>query len=377
MKLGFKQIIIIFLVALLGGACGTYGIYELTYKTVDSSTSSDTASSITSEVQYSNTTTGVYESVIEKALDSVVEITSKSEGQSSYFGQTYSSTSLGSGVIISEDGYIVTNNHVVESATNVSVALSNGDSYDATIVGTDAKTDLALLKIDATGLSYSKLVDSDTLKLGQEVVAIGNSLGKGTSSTNGIISALNREVTINNYTMDLIQTNASVNSGNSGGGLFDLNGNLVGIVNAKISSSASYSSSNATVEGMGYAIPSNTVSTIVEQLKNNGYVKNRATLGVKVITDSNYLEYYGVTNSGALVGEVVENGAAAKAGIKAGDLIIAINDTKVSSFSDLSKQLDNYQIGDTITITVSRDNQIKDFEVTLSESVVETETESK
>lgn len=377
MKLGFKQIIIIFLVALLGGACGTYGIYELTYKTVDTNSSNSNTSSITSEVQYSNTTTGVYEAVIEKAIDSVVEITSQSESQASYFGQTYSSTSLGSGVIISEDGYIVTNNHVVESATNVSVALNNGDTYDATIIGTDAKTDLALLKIDATGLSYSKLVDSDTLKLGQEVVAIGNSLGKGTSSTNGIISALNREVTINNYTMDLIQTNASVNSGNSGGGLFDLNGNLVGIVNAKISSSASSSSSNATVEGMGYAIPSNTVSTIVEQLKNNGYVKDRATLGVKVITDSNYLEYYGVTNSGALVGEVVENGAAQKAGIEAGDLIIAINDTKVSSFSDLSKQLDNYQIGDTITITVSRDNQIKDFEVTLEESVVETETESK
>ena len=376
MKLGFKQIIIIFLVALLGGACGTYGIYELTYKTTDTNSSSDT-SSITTEVQYSNNETGVYEKVIAKAIDSVVEITSKSESQTSFFGQTYSSTSLGSGVIISEDGYIVTNNHVVESASDVSISLSSGETYDATIIGTDAKTDLALLKIDATGLSYSKLVDSDTLKLGQEVVAIGNSLGKGTSSTNGIISALNREVTINNYTMDLIQTNASVNSGNSGGGLFDLNGNLVGIVNAKISSSASSSSSNATVEGMGYAIPANTVSTIVEQLKNNGYVKDRATLGVKVITDSNYLEYYGVTNSGALVGEVVENGAAAKAGIKAGDLIIAINDTKVSSFSDLSKQLDNYQIGDTITITVSRDNQIKDFEVTLSESVVETETESK
>ena len=377
MKLGFKQIIIIFLVALLGGACGTYGIYELTYKTVDTNSSSNNTSSITTEVQYSNNEAGVYEKVIAKAIDSVVEITSKSESQTSFFGQSYSSTSLGSGVIISEDGYIVTNNHVVESATNVSITLNNGETYDATIVGTDAKTDLALLKIDANDLSYSKLVDSDTLNLGQEVVAIGNSLGKGTSSTNGIISALNREVTINNYTMDLIQTNASVNSGNSGGGLFDLNGNLVGIVNAKISSSASSTSSNATVEGMGYAIPSNTVSTIVEQLKNNGYVKDRATLGVKIITDSNYLEYYGVTNSGALVGEVVENGAASKAGIEAGDLIIAINDTKVSSFSDLSKQLDNYQIGDKITITVSRNDQIKDFEVTLEESVVETETESK
>lgn len=366
MKISFKHIIIIFLVALLGSACGTYGIYELTYKKEDVKVTDN----IYSETRYTNQESGIYEKAVAKAIDTVVQITSKVQSDSSFFGN-YEATSLGSGVIISEDGYIVTNNHVISGANDVSVLLNDGTSYEAKIIGSDAKSDLALLKIDAKDLSYSHLVDSNDLKLGQEVVAIGNSLGKGTSSTNGIISALNREVTISNYTMNLILTNAQVNSGNSGGGLFDLNGNLVGIVNAKISTS---SNANATVEGMGYAIPANTVKEIVEELKTNGYVKNRATLGVKVITDDNYLQYNGYNNAGALVGEVVNNGAAFKAGIKEGDLIIAIDDTKINSFSDLSKILDEYKIGDTIKVTVSRNNQIKTFDVKLEESIIETDS---
>ena len=376
MKISFKNILIIFLVALLGGACGTYGVITINNsnnKTVESDTSS--SNTVTEQVLYSNTQSSSYEKAINKAIDTVVQITTTSTTTTQdYFGQSYSgtSTALGSGVIISSDGYIVTNNHVVSDAENISVELNSGDTYEATIVGTDSKTDLALIKIEATGLSYSSLVDSDTLSLGQEVVAIGNSLGKGTSCTNGIISALNREVTINNYTMTLILTNAEINSGNSGGGLFDMNGNLVGIVNAKISSS-SQSSTTATVEGMGYAIPSNTVTKIVNELKNNGYVSDRATLGVKVITDSSYLQYYGVTD-GALVGEVVEGGPAEKAGIEAYDVIIAIDNNKVSSFSDLSKYLDDYNIGDTVTITVTRDKQLKEFKVTLGEPENQSET---
>ena len=376
MKISFKNILIIFLVALLGGACGTYGVITINNsnnKTVESDTSS--SNTVTEQVLYSNTQSSSYEKAINKAIDTVVQITTTSTTTTQdYFGQSYSgtSTALGSGVIISSDGYIVTNNHVVSDAENVSVELNSGDTYEATIVGTDSKTDLALIKIEATGLSYSSLVDSDTLSLGQEVVAIGNSLGKGTSCTNGIISALNREVTINNYTMTLILTNAEINSGNSGGGLFDMNGNLVGIVNAKISSS-SQSSTTATVEGMGYAIPSNTVTKIVNELKNNGYVSDRATLGVKVITDSSYLQYYGVTD-GALVGEVVEGGPAEEAGIEAYDVIIAIDNNKVSSFSDLSKYLDDYNIGDTVTITVTRDKQLKEFKVTLGEPENQSET---
>ena len=372
MKLNFKTIVIIFLVALLGGASGAYGAININKLVGNSQTteSSNSNTSVTTQVLYGDSQTGTYQKAINNAIDTVVQITSEATSvQTNLFGQSVSgsSTSLGSGVIISSDGYIVTNNHVVSDATNVSVLTNDGTEYEATIIGTDAKTDLALLKIEATNLKFASLVDSDTLSLGQEVVAIGNSLGKGTSCTNGIISALNREVTINNYTMTLILTNAEVNSGNSGGGLFDMNGNLVGIVNAKIMSNATSSTTSTTVEGMGYAIPTNTVKTIVDELMNNGYVKDRATIGVKVITDSSYLQYYGVSE-GALVSEVVENSAASKAGIEAGDVIIAIDDNKVSSFSDLSKYLDDYKVGDTVTITVTRDNHLKDFKVTLEES---------
>ena len=372
MKLNFKTIVIIFLVALLGGASGAYGAININKLVGNSQTTenSNSNTSVTTQVLYSDSQTGTYQNAINNAIDTVVQITSEATSvQTNLFGQSISgsSTSLGSGVIISSDGYIVTNNHVVSDATNVSVLTNDGTEYEATIIGTDAKTDLALLKIEATNLKFASLVDSDTLSLGQEVVAIGNSLGKGTSCTNGIISALNREVTINNYTMTLILTNAEVNSGNSGGGLFDMNGNLVGIVNAKIMSNAASSTTSTTVEGMGYAIPTNTVKTIVDELMNNGYVKDRATIGVKVITDSSYLQYYGVSE-GALVSEVVENSAASKAGIEAGDVIIAIDDNKVSSFSDLSKYLDDYKVGDTVTITVTRDNHLKDFKVTLEES---------
>ena len=372
MKLSFKNIIIIFLIALLGGACGTYGTLVINkYTSNDASNTSENSSSVTTEVLYSNQEEGSYAKAINKAIDTVVQISTKATSSTTnIFGQSTTSdaTVLGSGVIISSDGYIVTNNHVVEDANEVSVILNNDETYDATIIGTDTKTDLALIKIEATDLAYSSLVDSDTLELGQEVVAIGNSLGKGTSSTNGIISALNREVTINNYTMTLILTNAEVNSGNSGGGLFDMNGNLVGIVNAKIMSQTT-SSSSTSVEGMGYAIPSNTVKTIVEELMNNGYVKNRATLGVKVITDNSYLEYYGYEDTkGAVISEVVEGGAAEKAGLKAGDIIIAIDGNTIDSFTDLSKELDNYNVGDTVKVTVNRDSKLKEFNVVLAEA---------
>ena len=375
MKLSFKNIIIIFLIALLGGACGTYGTLTINkYTNSETTNTSESANSITTEVLYSNQNEGSYAKAISKAIDTVVQISTKATSSTTnFFGQSTTSdaTVLGSGVIISNDGYIVTNNHVVEGANEISVTLNNNDVYDAKVIGTDSKTDLALIKIEASNLAYSNLVDSDTLELGQEVVAIGNSLGKGTSSTNGIISALNREVTINNYTMTLILTNAEVNSGNSGGGLFDMNGNLVGIVNAKIMSQTT-SSSSTSVEGMGYAIPANTVKKIVDELMNNGYVKDRATLGVKVITNNSYLEYYGYSDTtGAVISEVVENGPAYKAGLEAGDIIIAINNDTVESFTDLSKELDNYAVGDVVTVTVNRNNKLKEFKVTLGENINE------
>lgn len=367
MKLNFKSIIIIFLVAMLGGAAGAYGILELNKANntaISTTTSSNTPT--TEQISYSNNEND-YSKVIDKAIKTVVEITTKAEVQSqSFFGgvTTSEATYLGSGVIISEDGYIVTNNHVVESATNVSVSINEGETYEAKIIGTDTKTDLALIKIEATNLPYSKLVDSDQLVLGQEVIAIGNALGNGTSCSNGIVSAINREVTIKNYSMTLIQTNAELNSGNSGGGLFDMHANLVGIVNAKTSSS--YFSNEASIEGVGFAIPANTVKAVVKELSDNGYVKDRPSLGVKIYT-SQYNEYYGI--QGLVVSETIKGSAAEKAGLKPNDIIKAIDGTIVNEFSELAKILDYYKIGDKVTLSVDRDGKLIEIEVVLQESI--------
>ena len=370
MKINFKTILIIFLVALLGGAAGTYGVLSIKEATDTSASINRTTDvqPVISEVSYSNESSGAYVTAIDKALDTAVEITTDAEYTSyNFFGgySTSNATFLGSGVIISEDGYIVTNKHVVNQAKDVSVRLQNGDSYEATIIGVDNNTDLALLKIEASGLSYAKLADSDELKLGQEVIAIGNALGNGTSCSNGIISAINREVTIKNYTMTLLLTNAERNSGNSGGGLFDMNGNLVGIVNAKTSSSAY--SSNASIEGIGYAIPSNTVKNIVNELLANGYVKDRPSLGVSIYT-SEYNLYHNV--EGLVISEVLEGGSADKAGLQKEDIIKAIDGETVTEFSQLSRILENHQIGDRITLSIARGEETFDVVCTLQDSSV-------
>ncbi|MBR2577939.1 MAG: trypsin-like peptidase domain-containing protein [Erysipelotrichaceae bacterium] len=365
MKINFKSFLIVFLVGLLGGACGTYGALSLYYLHNGKNEPAKT-DTVINQVTYTNAVTGDYVSAIERSINSVVEITTQAEVTSYYFfgGTTTSDeTLLGSGVIISEDGYIITNQHVIKDAKDVRIQLQDGESYEATIVGQDAKTNLALLKIDAKGLSYATLVDSDDLKLGQEVLAIDNSLGKGTSCSNGIISAINREVTINNYTMTLLLTNAEVNSGNSGGGLFDMNGNLIGVVNAKGITSG-YTGTN--VEGISYAIPSSTVRKIVEQLLNNGYVKDRPALGVKVYTQEYNLRY---NIEGLVVSEVIEGGAADKAGIKAGDIIKSIDGIELSEFSQLAKLLDDYQIGDKVKLEIERDGDMLSLTCVLQETV--------
>ena len=365
MRINFKTILIIFLVALLGGALGTYGVLEINKyqnKEVEVKT---TDNEVIQEVSYVKENEGAYVTAIEKAIDTVVEITTKAEVTSYnfFYGQTTSSaTYLGSGVLISSDGYIVTNEHVVSGANEVSIKLQSGDTYDATVIGTDVKTDLALLKIDATDLPFAKLVDSDELKLGEEVIAIGNGLGKGTTSSNGIISALNREVKIDKYQMTLILTNAEINSGNSGGGLFDLNGNLVGIVNAKSSSSA-YSTTS--IEGIGYAIPANTVKTVAQEILENGYVKDRPTIGVSIYS-SDYNDYYNI--DGLVVSAITEGGAAEKAGMQVGDIIKAIDGKELNDFSDLSKALDSYKVGDTVTLDVQRKGEDIKVQITLQEA---------
>ena len=261
-------------------------------------------------------------------------------------------TGSGSGVIITSDGYIVTCNHVIEDATKITVVLSDDTSYEATVVGTDARNDLAVIKIEASGLTPAALGDSDMLTVGEDVVAIGNPLGelRGTS-TGGMVSALGREVDVEGTTMTLIQHDAAVSPGSSGGGLFNSSGSLIGIVNAKASSE------NA--EGIGFAIPVNSVKQIISDLIEHGYVKGRAYLGVTLqnVTlraNSGYNGYYYGGTSCVLVTSVVSGSAAETAGIQAGDLILAIDGTQISSADELASQINAYNAGDQATLTIQR-----------------------
>lgn len=301
--------------------------------------------------------------IVKKTADSVVEISTESVVTGS-FAQQYVQQGAGSGVIISQDGYILTNNHVINGANSVKVRLRDGTEYDATIIGSDSDNDIALLKVSATGLSPATFGDSNSLAVGDYVVAIGNPLGElGGTVTDGIISALARKVTIEDTQMTLLQTNAQVNPGNSGGGLFNANGELVGIVNAKQSATE--------VEGIAFAIPINNVLDILSDLKEYGYVTGKVDLGIDFtdITSDETAFYYGVNQTGCYVLSVDSGSNAEKAGVTRGDLVTKVNDTDVSSSSDITAALKKAEVGDTVTFTVSRRGTSKTISFVLEEYV--------
>ena len=299
--------------------------------------------------------------IVKKTADSVVEISTESVVTGS-FAQQYVQQGAGSGVIISQDGYILTNNHVINGANSVKVRLRDSTEYDATIIGSDSDNDIALLKVNATGLSPATFGDSNSLAVGDYVVAIGNPLGElGGTVTDGIISALARKVTIEDTQMTLLQTNAQVNPGNSGGGLFNANGELVGIVNAKQSATE--------VEGIAFAIPINNVLDILSDLKEYGYVTGKVDLGIDFtdITSDETAFYYGVNQTGCYVLSVDSGSNAEKAGVTRGDLVTKVNDTDVSSSSDITAALEKAEVGDTVTFTVSRRGTSKTISFVLEE----------
>lgn len=299
--------------------------------------------------------------IAELAKDSVVEITTETMTTSSWMGQ-FVQSGAGSGVITTSDGYIVTNNHVIDGANKITVRLNNGEEYEAKLIGTDAQTDLAVIKIDKENLSAVTLGDSDTLKVGELAVAIGNPLGQlGGTVTNGIISALDREITIDGKTMNLLQTNAAINPGNSGGGLFNDSGELIGIVVAK--------SAGSDVEGLGFVIPSNDVKVVVEQLINHGYVQGRPMLGVSVvdITSAQKAMQFGVRQMGIYIADFEENSKAAKAGLQVGDCIVAINNKQITSTGDITSILQESSVGDLVEMTLSRNGQMVNVQLELSE----------
>lgn len=297
--------------------------------------------------------------IVEKCKDSVVEITTESASSgNSIFGQ-YVSQGAGSGVIISKDGYIVTNNHVVSGATSLKVTTTDGTEYDASVVGKDSQTDLAVIKVDANNLQAATLGDSDILQVGDPAIAIGNPLGElGGTVTTGIISATDRQITIDDETMTLLQTDAAINLGNSGGGLFNADGNLIGIVNAKESSTG--------IEGLGFAIPITPAQDIITELMQNGSVTSRPALNVSLYDyTSNNQGQYSKYEDGCYIVQIVKNGAADKAGLKQNDRILSFDSEQIQSTSDVKNVLKKHKIGDTIKMVVERDSKKITVEITL------------
>ncbi len=303
--------------------------------------------------------------ITEKSADSVVEITTETV-QTGTMLQQYISSGAGSGVIITSDGYILTNHHVIEGATNITITLRNGETHPASLVGLDEQLDVALLKTEATGLSPAHIGTSSDLVVGQTVVAIGNPLGQlGGTVTDGIISALDRNITLDGETHSLLQTNAAINPGNSGGGLFDARGNLIALVVAK--------SGGENVEGLGFAIPIDDILAILDDLKEHGYVTGRVSLGLSIVEINNEQTawMYRVNELGTYIYSITADSSAAEAGLQPGDRIVSINGTEIGSYDDLKDFLKTVSVGDSLRFVVSRSGQPLEIRVIAGEYVPE------
>ena len=304
--------------------------------------------------------------ITEEVANSVVEITTEVVQTSDFYGQ-YIVQGAGSGVIISEDGTIITNNHVIEGAKDITVTLRSGESFPAELVGADEELDIALIKIDPadTKLTVAVMGDSSQLKVGDKSVIIGNPLGTlGGSVTEGIISALDRSIVVEGKTMNLMQTDAAINAGNSGGGMFNGQGELVGIVVAK-----NYSGE---VDNIGFVIPINSAMSILGDLKQYGYVRGKADTGMTFVDLSNPLYswyYYGTTEAGCYVNSVEAGSNAEQAGFRKGDRILSINGEKVSSSSDIKDVISGKSVGDQVEFEVERGGRTGTLTLTLEEKI--------
>ena len=299
----------------------------------------------------------VYASVVNSAVSINCSATS-----TNIFGQQTQTASSGSGFIITEDGYVVTNYHVVSGASSVEVTLYNGDTYDATVIGGDSDYDVAVLKINASGLQPVTLGESADVNVGDTVLAIGNPLGELTfSMSQGIVSSCDRAINVDGTPFNMIQVDCSINPGNSGGPLVNLYGEVVGIVSAKYST---YSST--TVEGLGFAIPISDVRSIITDIMENGAVTDKAYMAITAGTMNEQMaaQFNIDVTEGVFVYSVVEGGAGDKAGLRLGDVITKMNDKTLTSRQDLSAAMKGYRAGDTVTLTVYRGGQYIEVELT-------------
>ena len=322
-------------------------------------------------LQVSSATTltpAITSSVIQNSMSSVVGIYLSATTINYTGASEEEDLGSGSGVIITSDGYIVTNNHVVEGGQNIRVCLQDGSEYEATLIGTDSYSDLAVIKIDATGLPAATLGTSSSMTVGDPVFAVGNPLGVLSSSVSqGIISGLDRTINVDGHNMTLMQTDAAVNPGNSGGGLFNANGELIGIVNAK--------SYGLDVEGIGFAIPMDTAKSIIMDLIDLGYVTGRPYLGISMqdvalrfgsgYSSNPFFSFGGNYVTGVQVVAVEEGSPAQNAGLQVNDVIVGLDDQEITGTSQLSALLYEYKVGDTVTISVLRGNETQQLSVTL------------
>ena len=376
----FSKLLSIALLLSVGFASGSiYSTFTQLQSKTNNSITANSPSAITSAIinQNKDTNDSLYNQtslagVVEKTANSVVEITQYATTQS-FYSNTSSLTPQGngSGVIISDDGYILTNNHVISGASKITIRLRSGDEYEAKLVGKDAKTDIAIIKVEADNLPAATIADSSKTLVGDFVLAIGNPLGKlGGTVTYGFVSALEREINLDSSTKNLMQFDAAVNPGNSGGGLFNIYGELIGIVSAK--------STGYDVEGLGFAIPVNDVKQVINDILEHGYATNRPYLGVS-LDNSAYATggnpyggsvfdlFYTQIQYGAKIVSVEKDSPAEKGGLEANDIIVSIGGKVISSASDATAEIQNYNVGDEVEIGIIRENRTYTKKVTLDE----------
>jgi serine protease Do len=375
-KRGWAGLVALMLVcALIGGLVGAGASGRLTTK-AGGTRAETTAIEVSDRVEVqtvavSGTKQLSFTELYKANINSVVSINTTTT--TNVFNQTVQSASAGSGFIITADGYIVTNYHVIESANDVKVTLYDGKEYEAKIIGGDADYDIAVLKIDATGLQAVTIGNSATLQIGEDIAAIGNPLGELTfSMSEGIVSCVDREINVDGTPFNMIQVTAAINPGNSGGPLFNTYGEVVGIVSAKYSAYA-----NTVAEGLGFAIPINDVIAMVEDIMENGRVTNRPYFAITVedVTSRRALQNGYSVDQGARISSVEPGGAAEKAGLQAGDIIVKLGDKTITSLSDLNAAKKTYKAGDTAKVTVNRNGTELELEITFDAMPEQTTTQ--